>query len=132
MNATVPMTEMTCGQCHMTYWVPTSFYAQCQEQKPHKTFFCPAGHERHFTGESKVDFERRLRQRAEQENARLAEAATNADRLRRKVELALKRQQKRAAAGVCPCCTRTFTNMSRHMKTKHPDFNVVPIKAAHG
>lgn len=28
----------------------------------------------------------------------------------------------RAANGVCPCCTRHFTNLERHMKTKHPEF----------
>lgn len=28
----------------------------------------------------------------------------------------------RAANGVCPCCHRTFKQLARHMKTKHPDF----------
>tara|TARA_Y100000310_G_scaffold338946_1_gene430083 strand:- start:1163 stop:1354 length:192 start_codon:yes stop_codon:yes gene_type:complete len=35
----------------------------------------------------------------------------------------------RAKAGVCPCCNRTFQNLSRHMETKHPDFGeVIQIK----
>lgn len=42
--------------------------------------------------------------------ARLAEAAREAERLRR-----------RTAAGVCPCCNRSFVQLARHMKTKHPD-----------
>jgi hypothetical protein len=34
----------------------------------------------------------------------------------------LTRQKKRVAAGVCPCCHRTFQQLARHMATKHPDF----------
>lgn len=34
--------------------------------------------------------------------------------------------KRRALAGVCPCCTRTFQNVQRHMKSKHP--NVVPLE----
>lgn len=28
----------------------------------------------------------------------------------------------RAAAGVCPCCNRTFEQLGRHMTTKHPEY----------
>lgn len=31
------------------------------------------------------------------------------------------RLKNRAAHGVCPCCTRTFTNLSQHMQSKHPE-----------
>jgi hypothetical protein len=47
----------------------------------------------------------------------------------------IKRIKKRAAAGTCPCCQRSFSNMATHMKRQHPDYvkesgaNVVPIKA---
>lgn len=39
----------------------------------------------------------------------------------------LTRARKRAAAGLCPCCNRSFQNLRRHMKTKHQDF---PAKVA--
>lgn len=32
------------------------------------------------------------------------------------------RLRKRASAGVCPCCNRTFSQLARHMQTKHPTF----------
>jgi hypothetical protein len=35
-----------------------------------------------------------------------------------------KKQLLRTKNGVCPCCTRSFTNLRRHMATKHPDFAV--------
>ncbi len=30
----------------------------------------------------------------------------------------------RVGAGVCPCCNRTFKQLSAHMSNKHPDFLV--------
>jgi uncharacterized short protein YbdD (DUF466 family) len=31
---------------------------------------------------------------------------------------------------MCQTYLRTFANMARHMKTKHPDYNVVPLHNA--
>jgi hypothetical protein len=42
------------------------------------------------------------------------------------------RLKNRAAAGVCPCCNRTFAQLARHMATKHKGFTaeeVVPTEA---
>ena len=30
--------------------------------------------------------------------------------------------KKRAAAGVCPCCNRSFENLRRHIDSQHPGF----------
>lgn len=127
--ANVPMEQQECCSCHMIWWMPKSFNQQCLEQKPTKSFYCPAGHQQHYKGESDLDKERRLRQRAEQQQARLIEEAAEADRERKKAKRALMRHKKRSAAGLCPCCNRTFSNMTRHMKSEHPDYNVVPLKA---
>lgn len=34
----------------------------------------------------------------------------------------LTRTKKRGGHGVCPCCNRTFQQLARHMKSKHPDY----------
>lgn len=34
----------------------------------------------------------------------------------------LTRAKKRIGNGVCPCCNRHFTNVERHMASKHPGF----------
>lgn len=40
---------------------------------------------------------------------------------------------KARGAGVCPCCNRTFSQLSRHMQSKHPDVPFVPAaKPARG
>jgi len=32
------------------------------------------------------------------------------------------RIKNRVANGVCPCCKRSFTDLRRHMETKHPKY----------
>lgn len=34
----------------------------------------------------------------------------------------LTRTKKRVAHGVCPCCNRSFADVERHMKVKHPNY----------
>lgn len=121
--ADVSMTQMTCGECFMVFCVPTTFYEdRKQGTSGLRSFSCPAGHSRRFANETKFETERRLRQRAEQENARLAEEAYAAERARQRAETALKNHKRRSAAGTCPCCKRTFANMRTHMMSKHPEF----------
>lgn len=43
-------------------------------------------------------------------------------------ERELKKIQTRVKGGVCPCCNRSFVQLTRHMKTKHPDYE--PISGA--
>lgn len=128
-DANVPMQQCECFQCKIVFWFPMSLYRQLQEQKPNKSFWCPAGHQQHYLGETVLQRERRLRQVAEQETARLADEAAVAVRARLRAEQETRRLKKRASAGTCPCCQRTFGNMARHMKSKHPTYNVVPLKA---
>lgn len=47
-------------------------------------------------------------------------------------EAQARRLKKRAAAGTCPCCKRSFSNMATHMRKQHPAYvadNVVKLRA---
>lgn len=98
--------------------------------------FCPNGHS---WGWSQQTCEReKLRQerdRLKQSNARLEEEANLAVIRAEKAETAHRKLKKRASAGTCPCCSRTFANMATHMKRQHPEFvlaggaKIVPFKA---
>lgn len=129
-EANIEMKQEICCNCHMVFWMPHSFYRQCSEQRPHKEFWCPAGHRQHYIGESDLDKMRRRAQQAEQHNAMLHAEARAAVQERNAAQADLKRHQRRTKAGLCPCCNRSFINMQRHIKTKHPDYNVVPLKGA--
>ena len=84
--------------------------------------YCPLGHKPVWGDKSRVDeLEGKLAlERSNSAFWREREAA--AERrvsAQRGVTTKLK---KRIAAGVCPCCKRTFQDVSRHMKGQHPDF----------
>lgn len=78
------------------------------------TVHCPAGHKIRYgaTALSKAE-EALARERAAHDQTR-----ADRDTLKRKE----KKMARRLKAGVCPCCQRTFTNMARHMTTKHPEY----------
>ena len=118
--------------CGIPFEVPSWWKKKRQED--HTTFYCPNGHPQSFRAESEEEKMRRERDIAKQQLARAEDERRAAERKAEKALKETKRLKKRAAAGTCPCCSRTVIQMARHMKTKHPDFvakettNVVPIK----
>lgn len=132
------MTELTniiCGTCGVLHAIPKVMYDTCLEEGGF--WHCPNGHLRGFRqGRHEKEAVVRERDRLKQANARLVEEAAAAERAKQRATSELKRHKKRAAAGTCPCCKRTFSNMARHLKTEHPDFvkeqggNVVALKVS--
>ena len=124
---------ITCWVCGIEFGLPQIYLRN--RRVDGKGFRCPNGDHISF-GESDADKLRRERDLLQQ---RLAEK-DDAIARQREQRLAAERQvvaakgqitrlKKRANAGVCPCCNRTFSNMARHMQTKHPDHdpNVVDL-----
>lgn len=109
----VTLTDMTCGSCGIDFAMPEWF--RKQKKADGSTWYCPAGHPRVYR-ESDVAAAKRLL-----EEERLARQAVE-DQLAASQREA-KRQAKRVANGVCPCCNRSFVQLARHMKAKHPDFS---------
>jgi len=95
------------------------------------SFHCSYGHAQHFADEDdEITKIRRERDRLKQQMAerddriqRLIKLANDAEATTRKVKAEKAKLTKRASAGLCPCCNRSFANMAAHMKTKHPEFN---------
>lgn len=111
----------TCPTCHVLHGIPLSLRQRALDN-PGKSVYCPNGHSWYFTGKSEAD---RLR---EQLNAVRSDANHQRER-RQRLErrlIAAKGQQtrlrRRIAAGVCPCCKRTFQDLARHMAGQHPTY----------
>lgn len=117
---TLTVTSCWCG-IHVA--VPDNLLRYCKNHKG-KAIFCPLGHEFVFTdtNEEKLAEERR-RHQATRDLLRQEERSHQATRGH------LTRQRKRASAGVCPCCNRTFQQLARHMKSKHPEFKPDEVPA---
>ena len=123
--------HMDCGECGIEFYVPDSFYKERRERKLGWT--CPNGHSRIFS-ETESEKLRRERDRAVQQNARLADELREAAEAKAEIERRAARTERnlkrRLAAGSCPCCRRTFGNMAQHMRKQHPDFLATQIDGA--
>lgn len=124
-NATVYVWEQ-CGSCGIWYTVPQVVYEA--HRKEGGFHYCPSGHGwgwKQGQGSDAFDALTRERDRLKQQQAQLEDEVAEQRRLTAAAEKKYLQARRRAAAGVCPCCNRTFQNVQRHMLTKHA--NVVPL-----
>lgn len=130
----------TCSACGILYAMDEQFQRERQADK--RMFYCPNGHGQSYTGKSEaqklreqLEEERRQRQSAEQRIAMWQDeydaAAKEAEHQKRRAngyKGHATKITKRAKAGVCPCCNRSFENLRRHMATKHPTFTPITLE----
>lgn len=129
-----------CLTCGVGIWLTAEQYEHLKQSC--QSFFCIWGHSQHFVqGPSEAQKLRQERDRLKQEAARLEEVAARERRWRGEAEDAraaaerrasaargqVTKLKKRAAAGVCPCCNRTFQDLARHMAGQHPGFTAEEV-----
>lgn len=103
-------------------------------RQTHKSYWCTiCGYTNYFPGETDVQKLEKQLQAAREETARERKRKEWAEQETRNVELRRRAQQgvvtrlkNRVGHGVCPCCTRSFADLKRHMTTKHPDYSREP------
>ena len=114
--AIVTMVELTCGNCGVTHCIPNELYETYKREGGF--WHCPNGHRRGFTEGSLNRENERLKQQLAEKDDAINRAREDTHR----AQMELRRAQKRAAAGVCPCCQRTVSQLARHVKTAHPEY----------
>lgn len=122
--------RVICCRCSVPFGLDASSHTHLRRSS--QTFYCPYGHQQHFAqGKSEaeklqdqLDRERRARQRIEQDRAYQVDAREAAERRASAYKGQVTRLRNRAKAGICPCCNRHFSQLERHMASKHPDFRV--------
>lgn len=85
------------------------------------TFYCPNGHPQSYCGKTDAEKLKEKLEQLEKEKIEQLEVLQNRwlDALGEKQKL--EKQLKRVHMGVCPCCNRSFIDLLRHMRIKHPD-----------
>lgn len=92
--------------------------------------YCPLGHSYVIAGEGEAARLERQLANARDRSAQLAAERDQAEASARAYKGVATKARKRAKAGVCPCCNRTFQQLARHMASQHPTFD--PEAVAHG
>lgn len=122
----IKMRTTTCRSCGVIHSYPEVLWEEKEESGGY--IFCPNGHQWGFReGKKERDAVRRERDLLRQQAARYEDELREANARADKAQAEAKRVITRTGAGVCPCCNRSFTQLARHMKSKHPE--VVPLKA---
>lgn len=132
----VELLEKVCPICGVVYGLERSFYewrSNGSAPDNRKGWHCPNGCSLVVTKskaaklEEELAAERRRRQSAEQNVAYYQDRAEHERRRANGYKGHATRMTKRAKAGVCPCCNRTFKQLARHMATQHPTFTPIEI-----
>jgi len=135
-TAAVEMVVEECCNCGMAFAMPREFKNdRLKRRRNDMSFYCPRGHAQHYTGESEEVKLRRERDQLKQREAYLEdmrrEAEQRAEHERNRAngyKGHATRITKRAKAGVCPCCNRSFENLRRHMADQHPQFTPMELE----
>jgi hypothetical protein len=109
----------TCGECGVMWAMPVEMIAA--RRRDGKSFYCPNGHCRCFR-ETEADRLRRSLEHERSRSGRIAAARDQAQASLRAQKGVTTKLRKRIAAGICPCCKRSFRDLGRHMAGQHPDF----------
>lgn len=117
-----------CGVCGVIFALDKNFAKARRDD--HASWQCPNGHTFHWGQPSEKE---KLKRQLEQERDRAGRLASRLDQTKAelqgtkaaKTRFKNERDQLRrhGAAGVCPHpeCHRHFTNLERHVKSKHPE-----------
>jgi len=111
----------TSGGCGLTWGMPETFLAA--RRLDGKEWLCPNGHSWHWTpGKTEAQ---KLREQLDSERARSGRIAAERDQVKaslRTTKGVITKMKKRTAAGVCPCCNRTFKQLAAHISSQHPQY----------
>lgn len=108
-----------CFVCGLVFGIDSRFVSR--RRKDGRTFYCPNGHGQHFTETEEVRLERRLKS-LEAQNTHLQDQRDAAERSARAYKGQVTKIKRRVGNGVCPCCSRTFADLGRHMAGQHPTY----------
>lgn len=121
--------------CGLTFAVPKTW--EDKRREDHTWWYCPNGHQQHFSGKTeaeKLQLERdRLAQRIAERDDEIRAERERRESVERSLTATrgvITRIKNRVGKGVCPCCNRTFSDLQRHMHTQHPTYSKEQLEAA--
>jgi len=116
----VELVHVTTSCCTVECGLPRRLYDDCRNKG--KQFYCPkCGGTQVFTKTEN----QRLKEEIEMLNGSVAKSESRrreAEWQRNAARKSHRKMRDRVKNGVCPCCNRTFDNLLKHMRTKHPEY----------
>lgn len=104
--------------CGIEFAVPEDIARVYEDANGNRKIWCPLGHS--MVPKPGYSMREKL-QRAEAREQHLEDQLAASERSKVALRGHLTRLRNRIAAGVCPWCRRSFSNVMRHIHTKHPE-----------
>lgn len=114
-----------CYSCGVIYGITQRMHNERLEDGG--AWYCPNGHRTVFKEPKLASMQRDLN-RANQQIARAEDERREAEKREAAAKAEVRRLKTRIGAGICPCCNRTFSQLAKHMRSKHPDVPFVTAK----
>jgi hypothetical protein len=125
LTYTGQLVVLTCW-CGMRHAVPSELrehqLRQHNDGLSVDSVYCPLGHSHVPSGEGEAERLRKQLEREQQRHSATRSLLQHEERSHAATRGHLTRTKRRVGNGVCPCCHRTFQQLSRHMKAKHPEY----------
>ena len=118
-NFPVTLEVDTCDGCGVVFAVPDGLMRKWREGKRRLRCINPGCKWPSYIPGTSL---RQTNLRLTREKERLARRLEFERNSKAAIKGHLTRTKKRIAAGVCPCCKRTFQDLARHMNGQHPDY----------
>ena len=120
LNLDIDFSQESCKACGAVFWIEARKMRYARNNNG--SYWCPGCGTRWTFLETEADRLRRKLKDAEESRDWYKGRMENEQKRHSATKGQVTKLRKRASAGVCPCCNRSFQNLRRHMKTKHPDF----------
>lgn len=126
---TVELIGISCASCGVMFGL-TEGHEQ-QLRRTGNEFWCPNGHSLNFYNSLEEQVKKLKKELSQEKEAseywRKSTKAEEQEHNITKRQLSstkgqLTKTKKRIGNGVCPCCSRHFTNLEKHMNSKHPEY----------
>jgi hypothetical protein len=124
----VTLETVICCECACPFAIPQQLKQGLKDSG--NLFYCPNGHSQHYSlstvqrlKDELAEKERYAKYREEtlKDLRERNEHLSNVVRVTKGHVTRQKNKLKRVAAGVCPCCDKTFADLAEHIKTVHPE-----------
>ncbi|HEY3541044.1 MAG TPA: hypothetical protein VGK79_00750 [Gaiellaceae bacterium] len=125
-SALITIYVLDCARCGLVFGINTDYEARRRDDG--RSFHCPNGHENSWI-ETEAERERARAENALRELDAARKIASNERERRRREERRRAAAQgqvtkikRRVGNGICPCCSRSFVDLARHMRGQHPEY----------
>ena len=105
--------------CGIGLAIPEGLYNEAKRQGAHFDVWCPLGHKFVYSGETEAEKFERLYNAERDRSARIRAERDQTEASLRATKGVVTKMRKRAIVGACQFCHRTFSDVARHVQSKH-------------